>query len=190
MHNRADILRTVQRHPFGLAEAQLLDAYHGVQDDVHHLVQTGQIYHLRSADSRAPKSKSPTASTEPPAPAPSPAAARKDDYSLLFPRHRALEVAMDPALVAAWHAVAVPYNAADLDDVLVRAGLMSERQMKAAHLAKSALAKLEIKTKRKKEGGAGKRKRYRQTLTNTHLLDTQGYQWLKQQQPGGGAAKK
>ena len=185
MHNRTDILRAVQQHPFGLSEEKLLDAYHGVQDDVRHLVQSGQIYHLSSSTAAASKAKasSTSPSTDPPpsTSTPSPASLRKDAYSILFPRLRHLELPMDSALVQGWHAVSVPYNAADLDDVLVRAGLMSERQMKAAHLAKSALAKLEIKTKRKKDSGGVARKRYRQNLTNTHLVHQQGYQWLKQQ---------
>ena len=179
----------MQQHPFGLSEEKLLDAYHGVQDDIRYFVEGGQIYHLSSSTAATSRAKSCSASSSadppPPTAAPSPASLRKDSYSLLFPRLRHLEVPMDPALVHAWHTVSVPYNAADLDDVLVRAGLMSERQMKAAHLAKSALAKLEIKQKRKrKEGSGSARKRYRQNLTNTHLVNQQGYQWLKQQQSG------
>ena len=198
MHSRADILQKVQQHPFGLSEERLLDAYHGVQDDIQHLVQNGQILHLSSStasssssSSQPPRPRSPSASSNPsptpPAPATSTASLRKDAYSILFPRHRQWEVAMDPALVSAWRAVVVPYNPADLDDVLLSAGLMSERQMKAAHLAKSALAKLEIK-KRKKDSAAGKRKRYRQHLTNTHLLQQDGYQWLKQSGGAGAPA--
>jgi len=94
---------------------------------------------------------------------------------------------MDAALVAAWHSITIPYNPSDVDELLVKSGLMTERAMKAAHLLKSQLAKADIKRKRKKEatGSDGRSRRYRQRLTNTHLLETAGYQWLKPQAAGG-----
>ena len=185
--NRSDIKVKVGQHPFGISEELFLDAYEGVANDIRELVASGEIYQLTSqqtaAKAAAIAAAAAAASASPAATAArlaQPAALRKDSYSLLFPRRRQYEVAMSPALVSAWHATSVPSNPADLDELLVRHGLMTAAQAKAAVLAQSALAKLEIKRK-KKLASLPQRKRYRQQhLTNTHLIGEKGYDFLKQ----------
>jgi len=188
VRDRRDVVMKVGQHPFGISEEQFVDAYHGVQSDIRELVANGDIYQLTSqqtaakaaaiAAAAAASSASPAAAAA--RPAQSTAPLRKDSYSFLYPRRRQYEVAMSPALVTAWHATTVPSNPADLDELLVRHGLMTAAQAKAAVLAQSALAKLEIKRK-KKLASLPQRKRYRQQhLTNTHLIGEKGYDFLKQ----------
>ena len=185
--SKRDVLHRVGQHPFGISEAQFEDAYHGVLNDIRELVADGDIYQLTSqqtavkaaaalaASAAAQSAASPAATAKASQPA-----LRKDAYSLLFPRRRQYEVVMSAPLVRAWHATSVPSNPADLDELLVRHGLMTAAQAKAAVLAQSALAKLEIKRK-KKLASLPQRKRYRQQhLTNTHLIGQTGFDFLKQ----------
>ena len=187
VNNKRDVALKVQQHPFGISEQQFEDAYIGVESDLKQLVADGDIYQLSSQQTAAAAKQSnanattATAATAAAAARPvQPSAQKKDSYSLLFPRRRQYEVSMSPALVSAWQSCSVPSNPADLDELLVRHGLMTAAQAKAAVLAQSALAKLEIKRK-KKLASLPQRKRYRQQhLTNTHLVGEKGYDFLKQ----------
>ena len=182
VRNKRDVLVKVGQHSFGISEAQFSDAYPSVKDDIRQLVADGELYQLSSpqTQTKAAAVAAAASSASPAArPAQPTASLRKDHYSLLFPRRRQYEVAMSPALVSAWHATSVPSNPADLDELLVRHGLMTAAQAKAALLAQSALAKLEIK-RRKKLASLPQRKRYRQQhLTNTHLIGEKGFDFLK-----------
>ena len=178
---RKDVLVKVGQHPFGIAEEHFMDAYPGVDSDIRELVAGGDIYQLTSQQTAkaAAAAAAAAASSLATAPLPAARALQKDRYSILYPRRRQYEVGMSSALVSAWHATTVPSNPADLDELLVRHGLMTAAQAKAAVLAQSALAKLEIKRK-KKLASLPQRKRYRQQhLTNTHLIGEKGYDFLK-----------
>ena len=188
--DRRDIVLKVQQHPFGISELLFEDAYIGVEIDLKQVVAEGDILQLSSQQTAAAKqavTATPAAAAAAAGSAARPAQTstqKKDSYSLLFPRRRQYEVAMSPALVSAWQSCSVPSNPADLDELLVRHGLMTAAQARAALLAQSALATLEIKRK-KKLASLPQRKRYRQQhLTNTHLVGEKGYDFLKQTNAG------
>lgn len=183
VRSRADILSKVNTHSLGIAEELFLDAYHGVEADIDTFVKQQELFRLRPSnnnntdnqknnDTNIPAASSSSAST-------STAPKRKDAYSILLPRRRQLEVQMTPALQQLWHNVSVPVNPVDLDSLLLQHNLMSAKQMKRAQLAASAAARGELKRKKKGSNNNNQqRKRYRQHLTNTHLINQQGYSWL------------
>lgn len=177
-----DILAKVHVHPFGLNESLLADAYHGVQQDIDRLVEQQQIYRIRPAPPAQSNQSNDNSGSAPPQP---PQRGRRQTYSILFPRRRAFEIPMDPAIVQLWRDVQVPANPAELDEQLIAHNLISGKQLKAAHSQKKSRMAQRIATKRKKSDAANlQRKRHRMNLTNTHLLNKDEYSWLKQTAKG------
>lgn len=167
--NRADIIATINAHSYGVREDQLEDSYHGSRADIDIAVNSGTVYRIQPYVPRTQEGQKTRMDK------------RNREYVMLYPRrYRDCETqpAMENELKKIWSEVKVPTNAVELESALIESGYMTERQLRAIAAAKSARTAADAKRKRdEKQALKRPRKKFRQKITNVHMLDQ--LDWLK-----------
>src|SRR5207249_4872647 len=93
------LLKHIEKYEYGISEQALLDAYNGVEKDIQHYVEEGDIYKIYNDE-------------------------KKKDLSQLFFRHKGLEIQIEPELKRLWHSIRMPSSQIELEETLLQSGHM------------------------------------------------------------------
>jgi hypothetical protein len=150
----------LRRYTHGIPLNELVDAYPGIDKDIQSLVLEGVIMSIFN---------------------------KERNRAILFPRHKEYEISMDDDLKKLWNYIHMP-NANDLDDELRDANLISEKAYEVAKIerGRAVTEKTQVATTgvsdrlQELKRRARNRKKKNEKLTNTHLLNSDVYSFLKE----------
>ena len=141
LRDRREMLALIHKHPDGVLEEDVVDAYQGAVEDAAALVENGDVIFLVNAESRA---------------------------RVLYPVDDAYEVHVDEDVSAAFHGVAIPAHDPDWDQALRQIGV--EPAPRRAHAARAAATCDRRRRRREEEKEKETAVNFaRVKMTNAHL---------------------
>lgn len=150
-NNLKGLANLLRDEPLGLPLDAVVDCYPGAAVDLEALCMSGDAVKVPNFETRT--------------------------YMIYWRENQDLNIEVDQDIQRLWHNIHMPKTKVDLDAELNQMGHMSKQDLASEHLATvSNYGGLTSKKRRRTTKSKG---RWRRGLTNTHMMNKEGYGWMK-----------